>query len=142
VSEPADRVVPAFQTLHDASQRFDYFVTGGAGAALAFSLERFDPGALPYGQVLVPVAWLLLLVSLGAGLVHLEATVAVLRQAALQQEMSAEASMPVDVARDLLRRSDAKIAKEQRRSVVAYWVRNTALFGGFIALGVWKTMNL
>src|SRR4051812_40244718 len=47
VSEPGERIVPAYQLYVDAASKFDYFVTGGAGAVLAYSLERFAPNALP-----------------------------------------------------------------------------------------------
>jgi hypothetical protein len=56
VSDSEERVIPAFQSYVDAASKFDYFVTGGAGALLAYSLERFTPNALPVGH-LVPVAW-------------------------------------------------------------------------------------
>lgn len=69
----------AYRLFADAQLRFEYFVTGGAGVALAYSLKEFTRSAGPVGYVLVPVAWALLLASLGCGLAGLHALVEALR---------------------------------------------------------------
>lgn len=155
----------------EAAQKFDYFVTGGAGVALAFSLEKFDPGALPHWQFLAPVSWFFLLSALASGLIHLRHTVSGLHTNSAQLQKAGErrqlrAAMTAagsggvesaDTGEFLTRQAaEARIrsidldiagtitATGMLRAYVNGWwkARNATLALGFLALALWKSLNL
>lgn len=69
----------------DASQKFDYFVTGAAGVALSYVIQSYDPKAGDPWWLLVDVALITLFAAFASGLLHLSTTVEVLRRAAQLQ---------------------------------------------------------
>lgn len=66
----------------DASQKFDYFVTGAAGVALSYVIQSYDRKPGDPWWLLVDVALSTLFAAFAAGLLHLSTTVEVLRRAA------------------------------------------------------------
>jgi hypothetical protein len=66
-----ERRIEAYRIHIESGQRYDYFVTGGAGVALGYSLQQFSAASGPVGSFLLPWGWTLLLVSLAAGMWHL-----------------------------------------------------------------------
>lgn len=162
-------VSQASEVAVSASQKFEYFVTGGAGAIVAFALESYETGTDFYW--IAPIGWGLLLLSLAAGMYRLSKMVMI--QGATVQLREAEA-MLVKLTPDLLRgtgaivhdpgtgetfppdalptlvsawRARADQVKEamrevNQRAIVAYHVRNWCLVLGLVALAVWKTLNL
>jgi hypothetical protein len=84
------RVATAWTTYVEAAHRFDYFVTGGAGAALAFLLQTYDKTGSPNVIWLAPVGWALLLLTMAAGLAHLQCGKRTLQIGAQQMNFSEE----------------------------------------------------
>lgn len=65
------RASDAYKAYIESGLRFDFFLTAATGVALGFALREFTPLRGPVAVFLLPVAWLSLLISLGAGLGHL-----------------------------------------------------------------------
>ena len=65
------RASDAYKAYTESGLRFDFFLTAATGVALGFALREFTPARGPVAVFLLPVAWLSLLISLGAGLGHL-----------------------------------------------------------------------
>jgi hypothetical protein len=165
------RAVDAYKVYSDSRIRFDYFVTGGAGVVLAFSLKEFVPASGPLAAWLLPVAWALLLVALGAGLTGLNSFVEVMRlgveyhrhrdeQGAIRSALlSGRTGTSVEVhtgrpitpqtAPALLTRLAEAEQRAARRSdreasleVWAVHVRNISLVTALGVIGLWRWINL
>ena len=65
------RASDAYKAYAESGLRFDFFLTAAAGVAIGFALREFTRSRGPEAVFLLPVAWLSLLISLGAGLGHL-----------------------------------------------------------------------
>ena len=65
------RASDAYKAYTESGLRFDFFLTAATGVALGFALREFTPSRGPAAVFLLPVAWLALLISLGAGIGHL-----------------------------------------------------------------------
>lgn len=61
-----------YDRYHQASQQFEYYITGLATAVLAYSIQSFDAGKYENYVWLAPFGWVFLLVAVGTGLVRLE----------------------------------------------------------------------
>ncbi len=59
----------------ESNQKFDYFMTGLCVAIFAYSVQSFDAGKYVNYIFLAPIAWLLLLLAVLAGIVRLEYSV-------------------------------------------------------------------
>ena len=155
-----------FDIYQVALQRFEYFVVGGTGAILAFSVESYDNTLATTFDTLLPITWLSLLISLTAGLFRLERIVGIYRIS----DMSARSQTrikylttprrdPTVVLHDLesgapltdkeveselaalkkgLEVGSETIAKQQRSAEKAYWIRNTGLIVGLTLYAAWK----
>lgn len=148
--------------------QFDYFITGGAGAALAYAIQTYDSSTTPNYAFLAPIGWALLAIALAAGLWAISRNLEVLGTIGFAQA-SAEQLAAMRVAlyegRDYVDRYDGKVTvvgellpaiKELDESSVLELddlstvvrgvelekVRNVALVAGFIVLGLWRTLNL
>ena len=69
--DTSGRASDAYKAYTESGLRFDFFLTAATGVALGFALREFTPSRGPVAVFLLPVAWLSLLISLGAGLGHL-----------------------------------------------------------------------
>ena len=120
----------AYKIHVDSAHRYDYFITGAAGVALGFALKEFAPATGPTAAFLLPIAWILLLVSLGAGITHLE----------IQRgffKIAADAHDPA-----LYSTSLAKL--NRAIGLMNFWgtARNVGLLGGVCVLVLWRALNL
>jgi hypothetical protein len=52
---------------YEMRERMDYWMTGLAGAVLAYAVQSYDSGLVPNLRILAPVSWALLLAALGCG---------------------------------------------------------------------------
>lgn len=68
-----------FKTFVDASQKFDYFTTGAAGAALSYVVQSYARSPGDQWWLLVDVAMGSLLIAFSSGLFYLSNTVEALR---------------------------------------------------------------
>ncbi len=168
---PESRIVSVYQIYTDAAQRFDYFLTGGSGTVLAFAIQSYTPGTVPEIAFLAPVAWTLLLVSLGVGLWHISLSVVVLRTTARKQHYleavrglrAVDADLEGSAVRDMdtgqvldpaqaqqriaenkhiLEQAEAIIDATQARQRWAAKIRNVGLLSGMVVLAAWKFLTV
>lgn len=63
----------------ESRQRFDYFMTGLTTAVLAYSVQSVDLGTYKQYVFLAPIAWVLLLLAILAGIVRMHYIVEILQ---------------------------------------------------------------
>jgi hypothetical protein len=163
------RVDQAYEAFRDAYTRFEYFVAGGTGALLAYAIQSYTPGDGPNAVILAPIAWVALGASLACSLWSLWLGVEILLGGYLREqahenfdelEAAAKAGASVheratmhDIAptaiarKKAVTRSDALRAQDREKRLqtaqrVANVIRYVGLGVGFVALGVWKMLNL
>jgi hypothetical protein len=161
--------IEAEKTYHDARLKFDYFVTGGAGATLAYLLQAYTPGTAPQERAFLFIGSTLLLICLGAGLLYLRSHVRslalaldraeltrhylVLREAhreghaafvsALNESVSGDALIAIaDSVAAALETRKSSTTRESRKQWWLGALRDTTLFLGFLALAFWRGANL
>jgi hypothetical protein len=166
VSDASLRLTEAYVR---ASQQFDYFVTGGSGAALAYGVQSFDRRIPLRWDFLAPIAWALLFLAVLAGIWHLSTVVAYLRMVPLEYSFSesaealreaeskgvgaylsgADLPIPpnaVGYAREKLEIERGKMTTDfvskSRQLVLLARARNAFLLAGLLTLGVWKASSL
>jgi len=157
------------KTYFEAAQRFDYFVTGGAGTALTYAVQTYQPMPLEILTQLVPLSWLSLLAAVGAGLWHLSLRVDHARISVAQVHIGGDLSslrearlkgvgvymtgvdvgvnpqqMPQAIAMHEaeLEKIQAALKKLNSRGRWLGVARNSLLFLGLAALTAWKIANL
>jgi hypothetical protein len=154
----------------EASQRFDYFVTGGAGTVLAYAVQSYDPTRVPLWPYVAVAAWGLLLTAVGFGLLHLSTTVEALRirpvaldlgetadtlrearqrgvgvsfpGAGLTARNAVQVQQALDMCEEEIKTVDEKLTGAARRKKWLAIGRNSALFAGLLALALWRIGNL
>jgi hypothetical protein len=163
------RGLDAFKLYSEKLQRFDYFVTGGAGVVLAFALKEFPPATGRVAGWILPLSWALLLLSLGSGMVALAKHVemakmnvathnhadmaAEIRSAALSKEASVELFSGQLITSEnagalvALHTTAGNVAATRfdRLATIALWCergRNVALLTGLGALSIWRYLNI
>ena len=159
----------AHQTYFEAAQKFDYFVTGGAGTALTYAVQTYQPVAGEVFRPLVPTSWLLLLAAVASGLWHLSMRVDVARisvaHSAIGDDLNAlreaqikgvgayvpgaDVLVPPQHMADAIKMHATEVeriqewmAKLNSRGKWASRLRNAFLFLGLAALTAWKILNL
>jgi hypothetical protein len=164
-----ERARLAYDIYAKAQQKFDYFVTGGAGTLLAYSVQAFNPAVASRFDFLAPLSWGCLVVSVGAGLWHIGATVALLKVGAFrftaqmdidELRESTQTGQPLYYrpagkmlsarqASELLNISTEEMDKmndfAKKRGSLQLGLartRNVALIAGLIAICVWRALNL
>jgi hypothetical protein len=165
----ADAYITAYSRYIEASQRFDYFVTGAAGVVLSYAVQSYSPVTGDVVPWLPPIAWLCLLGSAGSGLAHLHITVSRLRinagKISIQEDVHdlreanwkhlgvfmhapniaiAPADIPAAVALhdEELAKIAAILGQMRKREGIAGTARNVLLFCGLAALTIWKILSL
>jgi hypothetical protein len=159
----------AYAKYIEASQRFDYFVTGAAGAVLSYAVQSYSPVSGDAAPWLPPVAWLCLLGSAGSGLVHLhnavkmlrisaakvsvEGDVQILREAGWKGQGAFLHGLNIAIAPTQVPHAvsihDAHISADRemlnrvgKKGKIAANIRNGLLFCGLAILTVWKILSL
>jgi hypothetical protein len=157
-----DFQLKAYDVYAEESRSFDYYVTGAAGATLAYALQALHRVS-PYVDFLIPVSWALLLVATASGVVHLAAKVSAhtinaaqlglesQRRdvfAAAQRGLDAEfgdviitpqlAPLAMEQFARLKDESRKRLKAVQRRGVRAWILRTWALGAGVLALAALK----
>jgi hypothetical protein len=161
---------PKYKDFFEARQKLDYFILGGIGAFLAFSLQYFDPSRAPRGAFLAPVSWLLLLVALGSGLWHMDCAIHIVRNMTVAVEASEnriELQKAIWDAADkaflrdgtvlegahAIRRAHHEATTQigemmstanrlDARATFLYQTQNVSLVLGFAATSLWRTLNI
>ena len=152
----------------EESRRFDYYVIGANGVALGYALQALSRIASRV-DYLVPASWLLLLISLGAGVAHLRAKVKIYRASAQQRNVLAslnrdiQAQMKgesvyhvptdiplsgqkleevIDMLRETRDHNEKYIERADHQAAIIQWVRDIALIGGVAVFAAWRFCNL
>lgn len=159
-----------FDNYFQSFQKLEYFLTGGAGAVLAFTLQAYNPDIFSNAIFLLPCAWSLFLVSLIAGVLRLDRGVGIYRKADLRARARAyldpviqahaqhvpiiigsdtgkvlsksETDRFISSGKEALSLIESRIKKEQAFARALYHVRNWALIGGLFLWGLWRVINL
>lgn len=158
----------AFDHASGSQRQYDYFVTAGAGAALAWSLQQFParPTVIAI-DFLAPIGWGLLLASLTAGVfrlstqawsasvsyrTHIVADKIQQRSDAILtggvKPLTGELLAPAEVAAELRQlQTDMKGLHHQRdkllsRGTWAKRIQTVSLLSGFGTLALWRTLAL
>jgi hypothetical protein len=166
-----NRAGDAYRFYADARVRFDYFITGGAGVVLAFSLKEFSAANGPIGIWLLPVAWVLLLVALAAGLFALNSFVELMRlgvekhrhrdaQGVIRSALIASQTehviethtgIPISHATgprllelhsEAEKKADQRADREATMELWAVRVRNVSLVTALGVIALWRWVNL
>ena len=88
-----ERSIEAFAAQQKATETFDYFVCGVAGAIFAYIVKDYSPQKLAWDwSLLTPAALMLLAFSFFAGLKRIEATAGCARINAVQLDASERAT--------------------------------------------------
>lgn len=155
--------------LHvDAAQKFDYFVTGAAGAALSYIVQSYTRSAGDRWWLLVDLAMVSLLVAFSSGLLYLSTTVRALRMSnevvVAEERLSAlreavrknvgvyvpgldmeigPANIPhvIDIQTSELTKMRAVLDPITARQIRSLRVRNGFLATGLMLLTAWKILQ-
>jgi hypothetical protein len=157
------------RTYFEAAQKFDYFVTGGAGTALTYAVQTYQPVQLEALHQLVPLSWLSLLAAVGMGLWHLSMRVDHARisvaHVAIGEDLSTLREARLKGAGIYMTGPDVAVRPQEMPDAIAMheselqkirdvmtrlnargkWTgiaRNALLFFGLAALTAWKIANL
>ena len=163
------RASDAFKAYIESGLRFDFFLTAATGVALGFALREFTPARGPVAVFLLPIAWLSLLISLGAGLGHLaegrkclkaayeefdnlsdlELTAsAIERNAPLRVRITGDSIAGAELERQKLALVanvvgyQAKLRRFTRVMSLLGGLRNIGLLVGASTLSLWRVINL
>lgn len=129
---PSERIDAAVIRWQKASARFDYYLTGLTVAVLALSVETYSPSGGPWW--LVVSAWVLLALSILAGLSRVEKWKQHLKVEANRLEAEAEVSRSRPGAEDKLSKIWDKSEQVKEYAYWAYLVRWWTFALGFGAL--------
>jgi hypothetical protein len=159
----------AYEAYFEAAQKFDYFVTGGAGTALTYAVQTYRPISHEAFHLLVPVAWLSLLTAVGAGLWHLSMRVDHARMSVanmgIGEDLTTLREAHLTGAGVYMTGPDIMVRPQQMQDAIQMhaseleniqealsklntrgkWiviVRNAFLFIGLATLTAWKILNL
>jgi len=140
-----------YELYHQASQKFDYFMTGLSIAVFAYSVQSLDLSKYPNYLFLAPIAWISLLISVIAGIVRIELTVILNKSDAvietMQMTKSKIDSNKVEKQKmDDLNKEITEIKEKQGKYIKyalwAYRINQVALLAGISLLGFLKVLNI
>ena len=140
-----------YELYWQASQKFDYFMTGLSIAVFAYSVQSLDLSKYSSYLFLAPIAWISLLISVIAGIMRIEKTVTLNKSDVVIETMRIARnkldSNKVEKKKmeDLNKEIEEDIKKQEKYSRYAYWsykINQIALITGISLLGFLKVLNI
>lgn len=140
-----------YELYWQASQKFDYFMTGLSIAVFTYSVQSLDLSKYSSYLFLAPIAWISLLISVIAGIVRIEISVTLNKSDAVIETMRMSKSK-IDSSKvekqkmDVLNKEITELEEKQGKYIKyaswAYRINQVALITGISLLGFLKTLNI
>ncbi len=140
-----------YELYWQASQKFDYFMTGLSIAVFAYSVQSLDLSKYSSYLFLAPIAWISLLISVIAGIVRIEISVTLNKSDAVIETMRMAKNkldsnkVEKQKMEDLNKEIEEHIKKQGKYRRYAYWsyrINQVALLAGISLLGFLKVLNI
>lgn len=140
-----------YELYWQASQKFDYFMTGLSIAVFAYSVQSLNLSEYYSYLFLAPIAWISLLISAIAGIVRIEISVTLNKSDAVIETMRMAKNKHESVKEEKQKMEDINkeiaehVEKQGKYTKYAYWayrINQVALLAGISFLGFLKMLNI